>query len=205
MEAIDLYHYGYGIKSSEFCSGHTAPPAQIVLPYENLVLLLLICGAFGILAAISRFFGFTTSRHIVFGQLEDDSQNENASFSAESEIANVNNKDDNSGGGSCRQILAKQQGPEKYTMETSSGPSEPSASSSSRFRKTLTCEFWVASGLLIYVILTIVFRRTIFVQGGGPKAIAKAAAVALGIVAATDGLLIGWCFAVEGIKGRMVR
>ncbi|WPB06700.1 uncharacterized protein RHO25_011359 [Cercospora beticola] len=205
MAESNLYHYGHGMKPPQFGSGHTAPPAQIVLPYENLVILLLICGAFGILAAISRFIGFMTSRHIAFGRLEENLQNENASFSAESEIANVNNKDDNSGSGSCPQILAKQQGPEKYTMETSSRPSEPSASSSSRFRKTLTCEFWVASGLLIYVILTIVFRRTIFVQGGGPKAIAKAAAVALGIVSATDGLLIGWCWAVEGVKGKIVR
>lgn len=83
-------------------------------------------------------------------------------------------------------------------METSSGPSDdPSASSSSRLRRTLTCEFWGASGLLVFVILTVGFRETIFVQGGGPKPIAKAASMALGVVPGTDVLLIGWCFVVE--------
>lgn len=181
MAGNNLHHYSHGLDSSRFNSVHAAPPAQIVLPYENLVLSLLICGAFGILAAISRFIGFMTSQHIVFDRLVGDSRNEDARISTGSNI--VNNKDDEKPEtGSCHERPTKQQGQE-YTVETSSGPSSESSVS---FRRPLTCEFWVAMGLLIFVVLIVVFRKTVFVQGGGPKATVKAAAMALGVVSGTD-------------------
>ncbi|GIZ47040.1 hypothetical protein CKM354_001014100 [Cercospora kikuchii] len=190
---INLYHYGNEIKAPQFDSGHSAPPAQIVLPYENLVLLLLICGMFGVLAAISRYIGFMTSRHIAFGRWEEESPTGSTSSGAESYMV------ENSGD---EHTAANQQNREELTMKTSSGPSDEFSVFP---RKTLTCEFRVASGLLIYVVLTVVFRKTIFVQGHGPKPIVKAAAMALGVVLATDALLIGWSLVVEGFRGKKMR
>lgn len=201
MADSNIYRYGHGIDSSQFDSGHTTRPAQLALPYEDLVILLLICGAFGILAAISRFIGFLTSRHIVFSRRKENSQNADANLSGENNI--VNNKDDeDSGSYNCHEIPAKHQGQEELTVERSPGSSDEFSVSP---RKILTCEFWVASGLLLFVVLTAVFRKTVFVQGSGSKPIAKAAAMALGVVSGTDVLLIGWCLVVEGVRGKIVR